>query len=93
MRKLRLSKNPNAPNKCYRVSIAQFHEWLLYTSGYLTAISCAQIRELGVGCAVPVTGSFSCSAAHGADYYTLLIAPYVRSSARTIVGRYSPEEI
>lgn len=29
----------------------------------------------------------------GADYYTVLIAPYVRSSARKIVGRYSPEEI
>jgi regulator of protease activity HflC (stomatin/prohibitin superfamily) len=29
----------------------------------------------------------------GADYYSVLIAPYVRSSARRVVGRYSPEEI
>jgi regulator of protease activity HflC (stomatin/prohibitin superfamily) len=29
----------------------------------------------------------------GADYYPTLIAPYVRSSARRVVGRYSPEEI
>jgi regulator of protease activity HflC (stomatin/prohibitin superfamily) len=29
----------------------------------------------------------------GGDYYKVLIAPYVRSSARKIVGRYSPEEI
>jgi regulator of protease activity HflC (stomatin/prohibitin superfamily) len=29
----------------------------------------------------------------GADYYSTLISPYVRSSARKVVGRYSPEEI
>jgi regulator of protease activity HflC (stomatin/prohibitin superfamily) len=29
----------------------------------------------------------------GPDYYSTLIAPYVRSSARRVVGRYSPEEI
>jgi len=29
----------------------------------------------------------------GDDYYKTLIAPYVRSSARRVVGRYSPEEI
>jgi regulator of protease activity HflC (stomatin/prohibitin superfamily) len=29
----------------------------------------------------------------GPEYYTTLIAPYVRSSARRVVGRYSPEEI
>ncbi len=29
----------------------------------------------------------------GADYYTTLIAPYVTSSARKVVGRYSAEEI
>jgi len=29
----------------------------------------------------------------GDDYYRTLIAPYVRSSARRVVGRYSPEEI
>jgi regulator of protease activity HflC (stomatin/prohibitin superfamily) len=29
----------------------------------------------------------------GADYYSTLISPYVRSSARRVVGRYSPEEI
>jgi regulator of protease activity HflC (stomatin/prohibitin superfamily) len=29
----------------------------------------------------------------GDDYYSVLVAPYVRSSARKIVGRYSPEEI
>lgn len=29
----------------------------------------------------------------GGDYYSVLIAPYVRSSARRVVGRYSPEEI
>jgi regulator of protease activity HflC (stomatin/prohibitin superfamily) len=29
----------------------------------------------------------------GPDYYATLIAPYVRSSARRVVGRYSPEEI
>jgi regulator of protease activity HflC (stomatin/prohibitin superfamily) len=29
----------------------------------------------------------------GEDYYAVLVAPYVRSSARKIVGRYSPEEI
>ena len=29
----------------------------------------------------------------GADYYSTLVSPYVRSSARKIVGRYSPEEI
>ncbi len=29
----------------------------------------------------------------GNDYYRTLIAPYVRSSARRVVGRYSPEEI
>jgi regulator of protease activity HflC (stomatin/prohibitin superfamily) len=29
----------------------------------------------------------------GAEYYSVLIAPYVRSSARRVVGRYSPEEI
>lgn len=29
----------------------------------------------------------------GADYYMTLVAPYVTSSARRIVGRYSPEEI
>jgi regulator of protease activity HflC (stomatin/prohibitin superfamily) len=29
----------------------------------------------------------------GADYYSVLIAPYIRSGARRIVGRYSPEEI
>ncbi len=29
----------------------------------------------------------------GLDYYSTLIAPYVRSSARRVVGRYSPEEI
>jgi SPFH domain / Band 7 family len=28
-----------------------------------------------------------------AHYYSVLIAPYVRSSARRVVGRYSPEEI
>jgi len=29
----------------------------------------------------------------GPDYYTALVSPYVRSSARKVVGRYSPEEI
>lgn len=29
----------------------------------------------------------------GQDYYTTLVAPYVRSSARKVVGRYAPEEI
>ena len=29
----------------------------------------------------------------GANYYATLIAPYVTSSARKVVGRYSPEEI
>ena len=29
----------------------------------------------------------------GATYYETLIAPYVRSSARKVVGRYTPEEI
>jgi len=29
----------------------------------------------------------------GDDYYRTLVAPYVRSSARRVVGRYSPEEI
>jgi regulator of protease activity HflC (stomatin/prohibitin superfamily) len=29
----------------------------------------------------------------GPDYYSVLIGPYVRSSARRVVGRYSPEEI
>ena len=29
----------------------------------------------------------------GLDYYKTLVAPYVRSSARKVVGRYSPEEI
>jgi hypothetical protein len=29
----------------------------------------------------------------GADYYSTLVAPYVTSSARKVVGRYSPEEI
>jgi regulator of protease activity HflC (stomatin/prohibitin superfamily) len=29
----------------------------------------------------------------GPEYYGTLIAPYVRSSARRVVGRYSPEEI
>ncbi len=29
----------------------------------------------------------------GGDYYNTLVAPYVRSSARRVVGRYSPEEI
>lgn len=29
----------------------------------------------------------------GPDYYTTLVGPYVRSSARRVVGRYSPEEI
>ncbi|MBS0393163.1 MAG: prohibitin family protein [Proteobacteria bacterium] len=29
----------------------------------------------------------------GSDYYATLVAPYVRSSARRVVGRYSPEEI
>jgi regulator of protease activity HflC (stomatin/prohibitin superfamily) len=29
----------------------------------------------------------------GADYYSTLVSPYVRSSARKVVGRYSPEEI
>jgi prohibitin 2 len=29
----------------------------------------------------------------GPDYYGTLIAPYVRSSARRVVGRYTPEEI
>jgi SPFH domain / Band 7 family len=29
----------------------------------------------------------------GPEYYRTLIAPYVRSSARRVVGRYSPEEI
>jgi regulator of protease activity HflC (stomatin/prohibitin superfamily) len=29
----------------------------------------------------------------GEDYYRTLVAPYVRSSARQVVGRYSPEEI
>ncbi len=29
----------------------------------------------------------------GKDYYTTLVSPYVRSSARKIVGRYAPEEI
>ncbi len=29
----------------------------------------------------------------GADYYATLVSPYVRSSARKVVGRYSPEEI
>jgi regulator of protease activity HflC (stomatin/prohibitin superfamily) len=29
----------------------------------------------------------------GPDYYSTLVAPYVRSSARKVVGRYSPEEI
>jgi regulator of protease activity HflC (stomatin/prohibitin superfamily) len=29
----------------------------------------------------------------GPEYYATLIGPYVRSSARRVVGRYSPEEI
>jgi regulator of protease activity HflC (stomatin/prohibitin superfamily) len=29
----------------------------------------------------------------GRDYYKTLVAPYVRSSARRVVGRYAPEEI
>ena len=29
----------------------------------------------------------------GPDYYRTVVAPYVRSSARKVVGRYSPEEI
>jgi regulator of protease activity HflC (stomatin/prohibitin superfamily) len=29
----------------------------------------------------------------GTDYYSTLVSPYVRSSARKVVGRYSPEEI
>jgi regulator of protease activity HflC (stomatin/prohibitin superfamily) len=29
----------------------------------------------------------------GAHYYSTLVSPYVRSSARKVVGRYSPEEI
>src|SRR5579863_595288 len=29
----------------------------------------------------------------GAEYYSTLVSPYVRSSARKVVGRYSPEEI
>jgi regulator of protease activity HflC (stomatin/prohibitin superfamily) len=29
----------------------------------------------------------------GLDYYNTLVAPYVRSSARKVVGRYAPEEI
>jgi regulator of protease activity HflC (stomatin/prohibitin superfamily) len=29
----------------------------------------------------------------GPNYYSTLIAPYVRSSARRVVGRYTPEEI
>jgi regulator of protease activity HflC (stomatin/prohibitin superfamily) len=29
----------------------------------------------------------------GPDYYTALVSPYLRSSARKVVGRYSPEEI
>jgi len=29
----------------------------------------------------------------GSDYYHTLVAPYVRSSARKVVGRYTPEEI
>jgi regulator of protease activity HflC (stomatin/prohibitin superfamily) len=29
----------------------------------------------------------------GADYYSTLVGPYVTSSARKVVGRYSPEEI
>jgi regulator of protease activity HflC (stomatin/prohibitin superfamily) len=29
----------------------------------------------------------------GSDYYRTIVAPYVRSSARRVVGRYSPEEI
>jgi regulator of protease activity HflC (stomatin/prohibitin superfamily) len=29
----------------------------------------------------------------GLDYYKTLVAPYVRSSARKVVGRYSPEEV
>lgn len=29
----------------------------------------------------------------GPEYYATLVAPYVRSSARRVVGRYSPEEI
>ena len=29
----------------------------------------------------------------GENYYTTLVAPYVRSGARRIVGRYTPEEI
>lgn len=29
----------------------------------------------------------------GAEYYATLVSPYVRSSARKVVGRYSPEEI
>jgi prohibitin 1 len=29
----------------------------------------------------------------GPEYYSVLIGPYVRSSARRVVGRYSPEEI
>ena len=29
----------------------------------------------------------------GADYYSTLVSPFVRSSARKVVGRYAPEEI
>jgi regulator of protease activity HflC (stomatin/prohibitin superfamily) len=29
----------------------------------------------------------------GLEYYKTLVAPYVRSSARKVVGRYSPEEV
>ncbi|MGC2028836.1 MAG: prohibitin family protein [Steroidobacteraceae bacterium] len=29
----------------------------------------------------------------GGEYYSTLVSPYVRSSARKVVGRYSPEEI
>ncbi len=42
----------------------------------------------------PIPGeSYELVTQTGADYYHTLVAPYVRSSARRVVGRYAPEEI
>lgn len=42
----------------------------------------------------PIAGqAYSLITQTGPDYYTTLVAPYVTSSARQVVGRYSPEEI
>jgi len=39
------------------------------------------------------TEAFQLITQTGEDYYATLVEPYVRSSARKVVGRYSPEEV